>query len=145
MIGLILVSHGGLAKDLRRSLEAIVGGRPNLAALCLGPHDNSDERRNAVSHAIVDADDGAGAIIVADRLGATPSNLILSVAGQHDVEFIAGANPPMLVELAKARRTLPGAECVARGTVAGRHCITVASRMLAWMGVNEADRPGRLH
>jgi PTS system mannose-specific IIA component len=145
LIGLVLVGHGGLAEALRRSLEAIVGDQPNLATVCVGPHDNSDERRDAVSHAIVDANDGAGVIVVADMFGATPCNLVLSVAGRHDVELIAGANLPMLVELAKARRTLPRAECVARGTVAGRHCIAAASRLLARMDVNEADRPGRLH
>lgn len=145
MIGLVLVSHGRLAEELRRSLEAIVGDQPSLATVCVGPQDNADERRDAVSHAIMDADDGAGVIVVADTLGATPCNLALSVAGRHDVELIAGANLPMLVELGKVRRTSPRAGCVARGTDAGRHNIIAASRALAGMDVDEADRPGRLH
>lgn len=145
MIGLVLVSHGRLAEELRRSLEAIIGDQPNLATVCVGPQDNADERRDAVSHAIIGADDGAGVIVVADMLGAAPGNLALSVAGRHDAELIAGANLPMLVELAKARQTLPRAECVARGTDAGRHDIIAASRALARMDVDEADRPGRLH
>lgn len=146
MIGLILVTHGRLAEELRQSLEHVAGRQPSLATVCIGPNDTVEAGRAAVLRAICDADHGSGVIVVTDMFGATPCNLALSMAGRPDVDVVAGANLPMLVELARARHTAPRAECVARATAAGRRCIIAASRMLARMDVDEAEEQhGRVH
>ena len=136
MIGLVLISHGQLALELRRSLEAISGIQPHLATVCVNPNDHPDERRAAVARAIAETDDGAGVIVVADMFGATPCNLAVSLAkpsgaGKFDVDVIAGVNLPMLVEIAKARSTASLPDCVARATAAGKHYISSASDVLA--------------
>ncbi len=131
MIGLVLVSHGQLAVELRRSLETVVGVQPNLCTVCVDPHDHPDERRAAVARAIAETDGGAGVIVVADLFGATPCNLAVSLAGRSDVDVIAGVNLPMLVEITRARTVASLPDCVARATAAGRHYIASASEVLA--------------
>lgn len=153
MIGLVLVSHGQLAVELRRSLEAVSGAQANLVTVCVGPNDHPDERRAAVARAIAETDDGAGVIVVADLFGATPCNLAVSLvrqagvgptgAGQPDVDVIAGVNLPMLVEIAKARCSVSLPECVARATAAGRHYIACASKVLAHADVQTAAHSNR--
>ena len=150
MIGLVLISHGRLAEELRRSLEAIAGVQPNFGTVCVGPDDNPEERRTALAHAIAQADEGAGVIVVADLYGATPCNIALALAGwpagaqagatRREVDVIAGANLPMLVELAAARHCAGLPECVARGTAAGRHDIAAAPKMPACIGVQASGR-----
>lgn len=143
MIGLVLISHGQLALELRRSLEAVSGAQSHLATVCVNPNDHPDERRAAVARAIAETDDGAGVIVVADMFGATPCNLAVSLAkpsgtGKRDVDVIAGVNLPMLVEIAKARSTASLPECVARATEAGRHYISSASDVLAHADIQTA-------
>ena len=144
MIGLVLVSHGRLAVELRRSLEAVSGIQQKLATVCVDPHDHPDERRAAVAHAIAETDDGGGVIVVADMFGATPCNLAVSLAGRSgagrpDVDVIAGVNLPMLVELANVRCTASLPECVARAAAAGRHYIASASQVLAQTEIQATD------
>lgn len=149
MIGLVLISHGQLALELRRSLEAVSGVQSHLATVCVNPNDHPDERRGAVARAIAETDDGEGVIVVADMFGATPCNLAVSLAersltGKSDVDVIAGVNLPMLVEIAKARSTASLPECVARATAAGRQYISSASDVLAHADTQMADaQPNR--
>ncbi len=143
MIGLVLISHGELALELRRSLEAISGVQPHLATVCVNPNDHPDERRSAVARAIAETDDGEGVIVVADMFGATPCNLAVSLAERSstvkpEVDVIAGVNLPMLVEIAKARSKVSLVECVARATAAGRHYISSASEVLAHADIQAA-------
>lgn len=150
MIGLVLISHGQLAVELRRSLETVSGAQSNLATVCVDPHDHPDERRAAVARAIAETDDGAGVIVAADLFGATPCNLAVSLAGKPEVgrpnvDVIAGVNLPMLVEIAKARCVASLPECVARATAAGRLYIASASHVLAHTDIQtdaHSDQPG---
>jgi len=143
VIGLVLVSHGQLAVELRRSLETIVGAQSNLATVCVAPNDKPDERRAAVARAIAETDDGAGVIVAADMFGATPCNVAVSLAGRPDVDVIAGVNLPMLVEIARSRRGTSLTECVDRAATAGRHYITSASQVLAHTNVRAGAPLGR--
>lgn len=144
MIGLVLVSHGQLAVELRRSLETVVGVQSHLATVCVDPHDRLDERRAAVARAIAETDNGAGVIVAADMFGATPCNVAVSLAGRPDVDVIAGVNLPMLVEIAKLREIASLPECVTRAAAAGRHYITSASHVLA-QGNSGGDRGADVH
>ena len=151
MIGLVLISHGQLAVELRHSLETVVGAQAHLATVCVDPNDHPDERRAAVARAIAETDDGEGVIVAAALFAATPCNLAVSLAGrsatgQPNVDVIAGVNLPMLVEIARSRGSASLTECVARATTAGRQYINSASKVLARTDVHAAvqrDRNGQ--
>ena len=45
MIGIILVSHGNLAKEFAKTLEHIVGPQENFISIGLFPDDDIEEKR----------------------------------------------------------------------------------------------------
>ena len=131
MIGMVLVTHGGLAKEFVRALEHVVGPQNKICTVCIGPDDDLEVRRQEIIDCVADTDDGDGVVILTDMFGGTPSNLAISVLGQGPVEVIAGINLPMLIKLAGLRSTENLAEAVAQAQEAGKKYINVASQLLA--------------
>ncbi len=131
MIGLVLVTHGRLAHELRAVLEHVVGPQRNVAAVGIGADDDIEARHADVARAIDEVDSGDGVVLLTDMFGGTPSNLAMRHMERHGVEVISGVNLPMLVKLAKVRSTLPLADAVACAQAAGRKYIAAASEVLA--------------
>ena len=123
MIGMVLVTHGGLANALRDAMEHVVGKQKNLATVCIESDAEFDGQRAEIARRMAEVDTGDGVILLTDMFGGTPSNLAMSMATQPGVEIIAGVNLPMLVKLAKIRgqETLP--EAVAHAEAAGKKYI----------------------
>jgi PTS system mannose-specific IIA component len=130
MIGLVLVTHGGLAAEFVTAMQHVVGPQQRIEAICIGPEDDMEERRNDIAEAICRADDGSGVIILTDLFGGTPSNLAISLMKSQSVEVIAGVNLPMLIRLEGARKTMDLKAAVAAARDAGRKYISVASEIL---------------
>ena len=131
MIGMVLVTHGHLAAELVSALEHVVGPQTAVAAICIGPEDDMEQRRNDVLEAVARCNDGNGVVVLTDMFGGTPSNLAISIMDKAKIEVIAGVNLPMLVRLASVRITEQLAEAVALAQEAGRKYINVASKLLA--------------
>lgn len=130
MIGLVLVTHGRLADYFVEAMEHVVGGQEAVATICIGPSDDMEQRRRDIADAIREVDSGAGAIILTDLFGGTPSNLAISLLDTGRVEVIAGINLPMLIRLAGARKAMGVVEAVQAAQAAGRTYITIASEFL---------------
>ncbi|MCE3231529.1 MAG: system fructose subfamily component [Alphaproteobacteria bacterium] len=130
MIGLVIVTHGQLAKAFVEALEYVVGSRENIRAICIYPEDNVDEHRENILKTVEQVDRGQGVILLTDLFGGTPSNLAISALGVKPVEVIAGINLPMLVRLARLPEGTPLKEAVAQGQEAGRKYIHAASALL---------------
>ncbi|MFZ4381014.1 MAG: PTS sugar transporter subunit IIA [Sandarakinorhabdus sp.] len=129
MIGLVLVTHGGLAVEFRAAMEHVVGPQAGVAAICIAADDDMEVRRADIADAVTACNSGHGVIILTDMFGGTPSNLAISLLGPQ-VEVIAGVNLPMLIKLASVRKTGTVAAAVQAAQDAGRKYIAVASRML---------------
>ena len=130
MIGLILVTHGQLAREFVAAMEHVVGGQERIESVCIGPEDDVEARRTEIRAAIGKVDSGDGAIILTDLFGGTPSNLAISLLEAGRVEVVAGVNLPMLIRLAGARKCMAIGEAVKAARDAGRNYITVASEFL---------------
>ncbi len=130
MIGLVLVTHGGLATEFVTAMEHVVGPQERIASICIGPDDDMETRRAEIAQAIEAVDDGAGVIILTDLFGGTPSNLAISLMKDARTEVIAGVNLPMLIRLDGARKTMDVKGAVAAAREAGRKYISVASEVL---------------
>ena len=131
MIGMLLVTHGRLAAEFIAALEHVVGTQRNIAAVCIGPEDDMEQRRQDILRCVGEVDTGNGVVILTDMFGGTPSNLAISVMDRGKIEVIAGINLPMLIKLASLRQTQPLAEAVRGAQEAGRKYINVASQLLA--------------
>ena len=130
MIGLVLVTHGRLAIELIAALEHVVGAQKNVAAVCIGPDDDMEERRRQILESVAKVDEGSGVVLLTDMFGGTPSNLAISIMDKANVEVIAGVNLPMLIKLASARKTANLADAAHGAQEAGRKYINIASQLL---------------
>ena len=131
MIGLVIVTHGGLASEFLAAMEHVVGPQRGVAAICIGPEDDMERRRRDIVDAAQAVDDGEGVILLTDMFGGTPSNLAISVMEETRAEVIAGLNLPMLIKLASVRGREELPVCVAAAQDAGRKYISVASYLMA--------------
>lgn len=131
MIGLVIVTHGRLAEEFIFAMEHVVGPQAGVAAICIGPDDDMEQRRKDILDACSQVNAGDGVILLTDMFGGTPSNLAISVMDQTRAEVIAGLNLPMLIKLASVRTRRSLEDCVACAQEAGRKYISVASYVLA--------------
>lgn len=131
MIGMVLVTHGGLAREFVHALEHVVGPQLKVCTVCIGPEDDMEERRREIISCVQETDEGDGVVILTDMFGGTPSNLAISVLDKGPVEVIAGINLPMLIKLAGLRSNCSLEDAVAQAQEAGRKYINVASQLLS--------------
>src|SRR5215813_3955902 len=131
MIGVVLVTHGRLAAEFVAALEHVVGEQTQIAAICIGPDDDMEERRQDILRTISEVDTGDGTVLLTDMFGGTPSNLAISVMDRAKIEVIAGVNLPMLIKLASLRQNETLERTVLGAQEAGRKYINVASQLLA--------------
>ncbi|UCH74213.1 MAG: PTS sugar transporter subunit IIA [Rhodospirillales bacterium] len=134
MIGMVLVTHGRLAAEFIDALEHILGPQEKVAAICIGPDDDMEQRRDDILRSVADVDDGDGVVLLTDMFGGTPSNLAISIMKEAKVEVIAGVNLPMLIKLSDMRDGHSLAEAVEQAQESGRKYINVASRLLGEKG-----------
>ncbi len=131
MIGLVIVTHGRLAQEFVSAMEHVVGPQSAVEAICIGPDDDMERRRQDILVACSRVEEGQGVILLTDMFGGTPSNLAISVMEQTRAEVIAGLNLPMLIRLASVRTRCSLEDAVAAAQEAGRKYISVASYVLA--------------
>lgn len=131
MIGIVIITHGNLAREFRAVLEHVVGPQNQIAAISITPDDDMEERREAILRAMNSVDTGDGTVLLTDMFGGTPSNLAISAMNGANVEVIAGVNLPMLIKLARVREEGSLREAADEAREAGQKYIRVVSEMLA--------------
>ena len=104
MIGIVIVAHGGLAKEYLAAVEHVVGVQPGVRAITILPEDDRALKQREICDAADDVDEGDGVVVVTDMFGGSPSNLSLRACGPSNRRILYGANLPMLIKLAKSRR-----------------------------------------
>ena len=130
MIGIVVVSHGKLARELVRATEHVVGEQPAFRFICIEAEDDIDARREQIRETVVACNSGSGVIILTDMFGGTPSNLAISIMPAGKVDVIAGANLPMLIKLIEVRSSVTLSEAVTVARDAGQRYIRVASEVM---------------
>ncbi|KAA9007093.1 PTS sugar transporter subunit IIA [Histidinibacterium aquaticum] len=122
MIGIVIVAHGGLAREYLSAVEHVVGKQQGIAAIAIAPDDDRAAKQEEICAAADAVDEGAGVVVVTDMFGGSPSNLSLRACSPQNRRIVYGANLPMLIKLAKSRRrSVPDA--VEAALAAGRKYI----------------------
>ncbi len=103
MIGIVIVAHGGLAREYVRAIEHVVGPQTGLRAISIEQDDDRAAKQAEICAAADEVDTGGGVVIVTDIFGGSPSNLSLKACQPDDRRILYGANLPMLLKLAKSR------------------------------------------
>lgn len=130
MIGMVLVTHGLLAREFRLALEHVVGPQKQIETVMIGPEDDIEQCRASIIEAIERVDSGAGVVVLTDMFGGTPSNLAISVMEGPHIDVVAGINLPMLIKLASVREGMNLSQVVQHAKDAGRKYIFIASQLL---------------
>jgi PTS system mannose-specific IIA component len=117
LVGIIIVTHGTLAKAFVESASLIYGETINAHALGLFHGDNVDEFRGKISEALEKESDKEGVIIFTDILGGTPCNeaarLIYENKDTKKITCFAGVNMPMFLEALSSQDSLSYEDMVA--------------------------------
>lgn len=103
-------------------MEHVVGKHPGTVAVSIGPEDDCTSKQAEIEAAAAAVDEGQGVIVVTDMFGSTPSNLAVGACKTNGRAVLYGANLPLLVKLATARR-LSLSEAVSSALSAGRKYI----------------------
>ena len=131
MIGTLILTHGGVARELLAAARVIVGPMPNFEALSLDWGDCFEDAQAKIRRALDRLDQGDGVLILTDMFGGTPCNLAVKFQRADKVEVIGGVNLPMILRLAGLRdggMTL--AESARWLQVKGQRSICLASDVL---------------
>lgn len=100
MFSTLIVSQGGLARELVEIARQILAEPVRLEALSIEWTDDLETARRKVRQAIERHRGGDGVLVLVDIAGSTPSNAAVAAAEPGRVEVIAGVNLPMVLRLA---------------------------------------------
>ena len=103
MIGIVIVAHGGLAREYLAAIEHVVGTQSGIQAIAIEPDHDRAAKQAEICDAADSVDEGQGVVIVTDMFGGSPSNLSLRACQPENRRILYGANLPMLIKLAKSR------------------------------------------
>ena len=131
MIGMVLVTHGKLAKEFLAATEHVVGPQKKVELICIGPDDDMEQRQAEILEAAKKVDSGSGVVVITDMFGGTPSNLAISIMNKGNYEVIAGMNLPMLIKIASLREASNLDDLVHASCESGRKYINIASKILS--------------
>ncbi len=100
MIGKLILTHGGLARELLAAANIISGRLNGFEALSLDWSEGFDDGRAKVAAALSRLDAGQGVLILTDMYGGTPCNIAMTFFQAGKVEVLTGVNLPMVLRLA---------------------------------------------
>jgi mannose PTS system EIIA component len=100
MIGTLILTHGGVARELLAAVEEIAGEQANFEAVSLDWDDDCDAAQAKIGAAIAKMKGVDGVLILTDTYGGTPCNLAMTFYEPGKVEVVSGVNLPMVMRLA---------------------------------------------
>ncbi|HEX2253583.1 MAG TPA: PTS sugar transporter subunit IIA [Thermoanaerobaculia bacterium] len=100
MIGTLILTHGGVARELLAAVEEIAGEQEQFEAVSLAWDDDCEAAEAKIGAALSRLSSADRVLILTDTYGGTPCNLALSFREPGRVEVVSGVNLPMLMRLA---------------------------------------------
>lgn len=130
MIGLLIITHSRLAKELLEAATFIIGSVEAAECISIETQKDSKKLRNIIQNKLKSLDQGDGVLILVDMFGGTPSNLALSFLQKDTAEVVTGVNLPMVLAIAHNRKGKSLAEVADIAKSAGQRSISLASELL---------------
>ena len=104
MIGVLLVTHGGIGASLLESATQILGGAPQqVDTLSVWRQDDPDDLVLRARELMEGLDAGDGVLILTDIFGATPGNVVSRLLEDGRIEGVSGVSLPMLLRVLTGR------------------------------------------
>ena len=99
MVGVLILTHGGLAPELLEAARVISGNLEAFEALSLAWSDGYEQAHRKVGDVLRHLDQGQGILVLTDILGGTPFNVAMAFREPGRIEVVSGVNLPMVVRL----------------------------------------------
>jgi mannose PTS system EIIA component len=142
LIGILLVTHGRLAEELKTAALTIQPDIAQIVAVALDWSQVGEDASRRIAEGLEEADRGDGAVILTDMFGGTPTNLTLPFLKRDRVEIVTGVNLPMLLKCAALQKSgKPVVEIAHVAKDRGQRSIYVASDLLADEAVTSSAAP----
>src|ERR1700710_1154590 len=130
----LFVGHAELPDGIRPAVEIIMGSEERLATVQLGPAADPAAISREIEQALdgMDVDPDAGALVLADLPGGSPSNAAAAVFLKHrHLRLVAGLSLPMALEVLGDRFGRTAQELADVAVAAGQQGTVDVSRALA--------------
>jgi PTS system ascorbate-specific IIA component len=99
-VGLLLITHNELGKQLLNTAAGILGNIPlRVETIGVTRDCDPDQIATEADRVCSKLNDGDGVLILTDLFGSTPSNIAARLLDQHQALLLAGVNVPMLVRI----------------------------------------------
>lgn len=99
MEGILLLSHGELAKGMMNTCEMFFGDKiEQMDYMCFYAADNIDDFESKIGDRIKDLDTGDGVIIICDLFAGTPAHKTTKYVSDN-IRVITGMNVSMVLEI----------------------------------------------
>jgi mannose PTS system EIIA component len=131
MIGIVIVTHGGLSDALIDTAALILGARPDaVVSVSIHPDEDVDRLRDKVARGVKAANRKEGVLVLTDMFGGTPSNLSYSLLEEGRVEVLSGVNLPVLLKALDSRDRMELPRLAEVLETFGKRSISLASGIL---------------
>lgn len=97
MIGVIVATHGLMAKEMLNSAAMLVGEGEQMGYACLLPGQDPDDFLTKCEEAVTSVDTGDGVVALVDIPGGTPNNTMFRLSKSHSLRIVTGVNLPMVM------------------------------------------------
>ena len=134
MIGLLIVTHSNLGREILNAAEFIVGRVEAADSVSITETSDSEGIHKMIREKVQALDNGQGVLILTDMFGGTPSNISLSFLKEEMIEVLTGVNLPMVLAIARNRSEMKLGEVAKTAEEAGRMSISLASKLLTDSG-----------
>ena len=96
---LVLISHGRMAEEVKKSAELIMCPQDHIHTVVLLPEEGPEDFEKKFNDTIKDFDE-PDITVFADLMGGTPANTVsrLIMSGNDKIHLIAGMNLAMVIE-----------------------------------------------
>ena len=135
MVGVIIITHGNLGRELLVSVERILGKQEYVKIIPVNPGDGLDGIKEEIGRALEAEDFPGDKVLLVDIFGGTPANASLSFSERPEVVIISGVNLPMLISLFSGRTSKKMPELVSSALKSGgKGMIDIKQKMLERLG-----------
>ncbi len=142
MVGIILASHGNLAKGIFDSSKMIFGRQKNVQTVTLLSNEGPKDVKSKFEKAISSFDNKKEVLILIDLWGGTPFNQANSLFAKHKESWaiVTGMNLPMVIEAYGSRLSMNSAQKIAEHILqAGKNGIKIKPENSYSKGKNKKE------
>lgn len=102
-VGIVIVTHGDTGASLIEEASFILGDPGDIRFVSFNRSEALDSSASEIRSSIEQAETGDGVLVLADLIGASPSNLTAALIEDYKAIMVTGINLAMLVSVLNYR------------------------------------------